>query len=145
MGAIASLITSLTIVYSTICSDLDQRKHQSSTSLAFVRGMASNAKNVSIWWRHHVSLHKCGCVWDGSPRGPFFETAKRWYTSVLSLIKITMLVSCISIDFTLSPRDQIKSIRTTCTASASRNIEWEGMGNILENNMLEARISGKTM
>ena len=39
MGAIASLITSLTIVYSTIYSDADQRKHQSSTSLAFVWGI----------------------------------------------------------------------------------------------------------
>ena len=36
MGAIASLITSLTIVYSTVYSDADQRKHQSSASLTFV-------------------------------------------------------------------------------------------------------------
>ena len=39
MGAIASKITSLTIVYSTVYSDADQRKHQSSASLAFVRGI----------------------------------------------------------------------------------------------------------
>ena len=39
MGAIASLITSLTMVYSTVYSDADQRKHQSSASLAFVRGI----------------------------------------------------------------------------------------------------------
>ena len=39
MGAIASLITSLTIVYSTIYSDADQRKHQSSASLAFGWGI----------------------------------------------------------------------------------------------------------
>ena len=37
MGAIASELTSLTIVYSTVYSDADQRKHQSSASLAFVR------------------------------------------------------------------------------------------------------------
>ena len=37
MGPVASQITSLTIVYSTIYSDADQRKHQSSASLAFVR------------------------------------------------------------------------------------------------------------
>ena len=36
MGAIASQITSLTIVYSNVYSDADQRKHQSSASLAFV-------------------------------------------------------------------------------------------------------------
>ena len=65
MGTMASQITSLTIVYSTACSDADQRKYQSSASLAFLQGnspgtgefpaqMASNAENVSIWWRHHV-------------------------------------------------------------------------------------------
>ena len=37
MSAMASQITSLTIVYSTNYSGQDQRKHQSSTSLAFVR------------------------------------------------------------------------------------------------------------
>ena len=65
MGAIACQITSLTIVFSTVYLDIDQRKYQSSASLAFVRGihrrpvnspqMASNAENVSIWWRHHDS------------------------------------------------------------------------------------------
>ena len=39
MGAMASQFTSLTIVYSTVYSGADQRKHQSSASLAFVRGI----------------------------------------------------------------------------------------------------------
>ena len=39
MGAMASQITSLTIVYSTVYSGADQRKHQSSMSLVFVRGI----------------------------------------------------------------------------------------------------------
>ena len=39
MGMMASQITSLTIVYSTIYSGADQRKHQSSASLAFVWGI----------------------------------------------------------------------------------------------------------
>ena len=38
MGTIASQITSLTIVYSSVNSDADPRKHQSAVSLAFVRG-----------------------------------------------------------------------------------------------------------
>ena len=37
MSAMASQITSLMIVYWTVCSGADQRKHQSSASLAFVR------------------------------------------------------------------------------------------------------------
>ena len=39
MSEMASQINSLTIVYSTVYSGTDQRKHQSSTSLAFVRGI----------------------------------------------------------------------------------------------------------
>ena len=59
MATMPSQITSLTIVYSTVYSGADQRKYQSSASLAFVWGihpaqMASNAENVSIWWRHHA-------------------------------------------------------------------------------------------
>ena len=38
MGLMASQITSLTIVYSAVYSGADQRKHESSASLAFVRG-----------------------------------------------------------------------------------------------------------
>ena len=39
MGAMASQIASLTIVYSTVYSGADQSKHQSSASLAFVWGI----------------------------------------------------------------------------------------------------------
>ena len=39
MGKLASETTSLTIVYSTFYSGADQRKHQSSALLAFVRGI----------------------------------------------------------------------------------------------------------
>ena len=49
MGVMASQITSLTIVYSIVYLGADQRKHQSSASLAFV------------WWIHRRpvnSLHK---------------------------------------------------------------------------------------
>ena len=59
MSAMASQITSLTIVYSSVYSVADQRKQQSSASLAFVRWSvisphmgASNTGNVFIWWRH---------------------------------------------------------------------------------------------
>ena len=76
MSAIASQITSLTIVYSAVYPGADQSKHQSSASLAFVWGihrswgihrgpvnspgtgefpaqMAGNAENITISWRHH--------------------------------------------------------------------------------------------
>ena len=64
MGAVASQITSLTIVYSTVDSDADQRitsklrvtglcVGNSPRTGEFPAQMASNAENVSIWWRHH--------------------------------------------------------------------------------------------
>ena len=45
MGAIVSQITSLVTVYSTVYSDADQSKHQSSSSLAFVRGIHGGPVN----------------------------------------------------------------------------------------------------
>ena len=50
MGAMASQITSLTIVYSTLYSDPDQRKHQSSASLAFVREIHRGPVNSPHKW-----------------------------------------------------------------------------------------------
>ena len=64
MGAMASQITSLTVVYSTVYLGADQSQHQklrvtglcvgnSPVPGEFPAQMASNAENVSIWWRHH--------------------------------------------------------------------------------------------
>ena len=50
MGAMASQITSLTIVYLAVHSGTDQRKHQSSTSLAFVRGIHRWSVNSPHKW-----------------------------------------------------------------------------------------------
>ena len=50
MGTIASQITSLTIVYATVYSDADQRKHQSSASLAFVWGIHRGPMNSPHKW-----------------------------------------------------------------------------------------------
>ena len=50
MGAIASQITSLRIVYSIVYSDADQRKHQSSAPLAFVRGIHRSPVNSPHKW-----------------------------------------------------------------------------------------------
>ena len=50
MGTMASQITSLTIVSSTVYSGADQRKHQSSVSLAFVQGIHRGAVNSPHKW-----------------------------------------------------------------------------------------------
>ena len=63
MGVMASQITSLTIVYSTVYSGTDKKKSKlrvtglcagnSPVTGEFPAQMASNAEDVSIWWRHH--------------------------------------------------------------------------------------------
>ena len=50
MGAIASQITSLTIVYSTVYSGAGQRKHESSVLLAFERGIHRGPVNSPHKW-----------------------------------------------------------------------------------------------
>ena len=70
MSAMASQITSLTIVYSSVYSGGNQRKHKklrvtclcegnSPVTGEFPAQKASNAGNVSIWLRHHdrVVIH----------------------------------------------------------------------------------------
>ena len=46
MSAMGSQTTGFSMVYSTVCSGVDQRKHQSSGSLAFVRGIHRSPVNV---------------------------------------------------------------------------------------------------
>ena len=50
MDAIASQMTRLTIVFSTVYLDTDKRKHQSSASLAFVRGIHRRPVNSPHKW-----------------------------------------------------------------------------------------------
>ena len=50
MGMMTSQITSFTIVYLTIYSDTDQRKHQSYASLAFVPGIHQGPVNSLHKW-----------------------------------------------------------------------------------------------
>ena len=50
MTTIASQITGLTVVYSTVYSDPDQRNHQSSASLAFVWGIHRGPVNSPHKW-----------------------------------------------------------------------------------------------
>ena len=50
MGAMVSQITNLTVVYSTVYSGADQRNHQSSASLAFVRGIYRRPVNSPHKW-----------------------------------------------------------------------------------------------
>ena len=74
MGTMASQITSLTIVDSTVYSGADQRKHQSSASLAFVRGIHRGPVN---------SLHK----WPVTRKLFPFDDVIMFMTGILVLVR----------------------------------------------------------
>ena len=77
MSAMASQITSLMIVYSTVYSGAYQRKHQSSASLAFVRGIHRWPVN---------SPHK----WPVTPKMFPFDDVITWTWQGLNLIVLTV-------------------------------------------------------
>ena len=68
MGTMASQITSITIVYSTVYPGADQRKNQSSSSLALVRGIHMGPMNSPHKWPvtrkmfpFDYIIMSCGC------------------------------------------------------------------------------------
>ena len=76
MSAMASQITSLTIVYST---DADQRKHQSSALLAFVRGIPrwpTNFPHKRPVTRKMFSFDDASCRWAVRS---LISSATRWW------------------------------------------------------------------
>ena len=66
MDTVASQITSPTIVYSTVPSEIEEKTSKlrvtglcagnSPVTGEFPVQMASNAANISIWWRHHADI-----------------------------------------------------------------------------------------
>ena len=67
MSVMASQITGITIVYTTVCSDANQRRHRSSASLAFVRGIHqwpvnSPHKGPAMRKRFHVIASSWSCL-----------------------------------------------------------------------------------
>ena len=150
MTTIASQITSPTIVYSIVYSDADQRKHQSSTSLAFSVGnspvigefpaqKASNTENASIWWRHHLYpknctygsyLLFCCCSGGGSSvEREFTHTLQRYISGTETIILIITPVTekqpwkNRSFNFMNSITDIINSAK--CSKSKRVHISWD--------------------
>ena len=97
MGAIASQITSLTTVYSTVYSGADQRKHQSCASLVFVRGIHRWLVNSPHKWlvtrkMFHLMTSSCpvsSYSWSAMPvinRGKWGDDWSLFLNSHLKLI-----------------------------------------------------------
>ena len=118
MSTMASQITSLTIVYSTVYSGADQRKHQSSASLVFVRGshrcpVNSPLKGPVTRKMFHLMTSSCSSYVDYILRG-------------ISIISFALSIHCGSESFAANwslthwGRDKMAAIsRTTLWNSFS--------------------------
>ena len=110
MSMMASQITSFLIVCSTVCSGTDQRKHQSSASLAFVWGIHQSLvdsphkgpvmwkmfpfDDVIMWWPGpHLALNIC-YYWVSYCLGliQICSTIPTWW---FSMIFISIHISCL--------------------------------------------------
>ena len=89
MRALASQITSLTIVYSSVYSRHKSMKAAKLRVTGFVGNSpvtgefpaqrASNTENISIWWRHHVAkLGKAPCTPSHSITRTFWSRLCEW-------------------------------------------------------------------
>ena len=111
MITMASQITSLTIVYSTVYSRRRSKKASklrvtglcagnSPETGEFPAPMASNAENVSIWWRHNVHLqsfedalaNKKGT--DGSPQWENYNHDQPPYRRLQDDVTYIVLFHC---------------------------------------------------
>ena len=114
MSTIASQITSPMIVYSTVYPRRRSRKTSKLriTSLCwgnspvtgeFSTQRASNAENVSIWWRHHVFFQITG----ESTSGSILRLTKRLNTTWLALCEETPTVTCFFTNYSFLNDDVI--------------------------------------
>ena len=90
MSMMVSEITSVLIVCSSVCSGIDQRNHQSSASLAFVR--ACFLENVFVWWCHHVVLW-----FDLNRLYPYHSTYFHWHWTIHMVEEFSIQIFCCQI------------------------------------------------
>ena len=88
MSTMASQITSLAVVYSTVYSGADQRKQQSSALLAFVRGIHRwpvNSPHKGPVTRKSLHLMMSSCIiqqWGAST----WKLQEVWWDNVISIM-----------------------------------------------------------
>ena len=137
MSAMASQVNGVSIVYSTVCSGADQRKHQSSVPLAFVRGIhrlimfpldeiiITYDKNAAEYFnilgfmatdccRPNPRLHK-----DTRKQEWFRTMAKNFYTDTMLCIKPTIAYYY---DLTETVCSDIMNTERNRSRSSTRNI-----------------------
>ena len=124
MGSMASQITSLTIVYSAVYLGADQRKHQSSASLAFVWGFHRGPVNSPHKWPVTRKMFPFDVVIMHSLRDncriehPLCSFIVIIIAIIITIIIITIIITIIIITI-LSPSLSLSSSSSSSAAAAA--------------------------
>ena len=125
MTTVASQITSLRIVYSIVYSGADQRKHQSSVSLAFVRGIHQDrwiprTKGQLRGKYLRLLTSSCGYLYNGAVSGERVGKRRRDKTMMFIFNFIIYQSSCLAMT-NLPPDDTSfrKTVKFTLYFSTS--------------------------
>ena len=122
MEAIASQITSLTSVYSIVYSDADQRKHQSSASLAFVWGIHRGPVNSPHKWpvtrkMFHFDDVIMMCTWLSRVRTSDWEMR-------FTMIPCKFSVLCHGLKKNHAWREKLRMLKTNIWVAVSESSSW---------------------
>ena len=126
MSTTTSQITDVSIVYSTVCSGADQRKHQNSASLAYGRGIhrfpaqrASNTENISIdgvimsvlFSIFHNRRKLDWSIWSW----PVWNTLSQWHTygAITSLSPCNVMTPQLYFDKVLATNEDVSNALTS--------------------------------
>ena len=125
MGAMASQITSRAIVYSTVYSDPDKRKYQSSASLAFVRGIHRSPVNSPHKWPVTRKMFpfddvimKYGCCWCPGAYMSYADVPRTIKQSATVWSKYVYRTPCLNI--VKCPQTGHKPYRSSLLAEGTR-------------------------
>ena len=93
MGMMASQLTSLTVVYSTVYSGADQRKHQNSASLASVRGIHRGPVNSPHKWPVTRKMFPFDAVIMG------YSNAQYMYNTLAATFNVSLIQIALYMEF----------------------------------------------
>ena len=116
-GAMASQITSLTFVYSTVYSGEIKENIKAPVTGEFPAQMTSNAENASIWWRHHGNGTKYGQIKARNSLNNWtlqrtVAKIRTWHCYKIHLRNLPGSVSQFTVDGTLSFQQRNKIVLT---------------------------------
>ena len=127
MGAMASQITSLRIVYSAVSPGVDQKKHQSSASLAFVRGTHRSPVNSPYKGSVTRKMFPIDDVIVNWRYIPFTVLWLCWHRSIREILQILLIQAVVIVStaiYTAVPTEYCSHVTWTSSLGCVERRKW---------------------